>query len=264
MSKVAGQIEGQDREALKAFVAMGDTSVPGIETSDINDGDILARTRERVNPNGLFQFVYIPDDGSEDVTSDWVDQEHKKKLTRAWVDGVKSAIISRAQAKIIAAKEAAHEARAKAIRDEQFADPVPAMIPGVVRENTSEVVPGSYSQTRPVAGSGDPSAYVEDQLAMARERLRSAEQAQQGIVREVLTARRYYEKWNALASALSGVGDDSVREAGPIPVGVRSSSFLREAPGYSDNPVGRNGTRGQLDAGAGRSLPEGKSTDKGR
>jgi hypothetical protein len=217
MSKLASGTGGTDRAALEAFVAQGDTSVPGVEMSDLNDGDILARTRENVNPNGLFQFVYIPDDGSEHVTSDWVDQEHKKKLTRQWVDGVKSAIISRAQAKISAAKEAAEEARAKQIRDEQFAEPAPIQSArsqdsrerpfvgglGAPRQETSYQNPGNQNSLQ----AADPASYVEDQLDLARERLRSAEQMQSDLMREVLNARRDYDKWKALSAALGGIGD---------------------------------------------------------
>jgi hypothetical protein len=108
-SKVESVV-GQDRQALEAFVASGDTSVPGIEMSDINDGDIIARTRENINPNGLFQFVYTPEDGSEPVVSEWIDQEHKKKVTRQWIDGCKSMLVGRAQAGLQAAKDAQLEA----------------------------------------------------------------------------------------------------------------------------------------------------------
>jgi hypothetical protein len=241
-----------------------DTSVQGIEMSDINDGDILARTRENVNPNGLFQFVYIPEDGSEQVTSDWVDQEHKKKLTRVWVDGVKSAIIGRAQAKIMAAKEAAEEARAKAIRDEQFADPPSdaGMGTQIVVESRKQpaAVPGKVQ----VGGASDPSEYVEDQLEIARERLRAAEQAQQDITREVLTARRDYEKWKTLAGALSGVGGDSgvsVAQADQ-PGSVRSDNPMQQIARHGNGGQQLRNTRGQHDGGGSNSVPGGKPADQ--
>jgi hypothetical protein len=211
MSKLAGGTGGTDRAALEAFVAQGDTAVPGIEMSDLNDGDILARTRENVNPNGQFQFVYIPEDGSENVTSDWVDQEHKKKLTRMWIDGVKSAIVGRAQSKIQEANAKREEERAKRIRDEQFED-APVHIPASATGAKAAPVLDARKQPAPqpakvqVGDSADPSEYVQDQLEMARENLRALEVAQQDIVRSVISARRDYEKWKALASALSGVG----------------------------------------------------------
>lgn len=211
MSKLGAGVQGTDRSDLEALVGMGDTSVPGIEMSDLNDGDILARTRENVNPNGLFQFVYIPDDGSDPITSDWVDQEHKKKLTRNWVDGVKQAIIGRAQAGLEAAREKQLEERARRIKEEQMADagditPVaPAAVQQVVRGQQPPIVLQVHRS--PALEPSDPSAYVEDQLDAARERLKAAEIMQQNVMREVITARRDYEKWKALASALSGVGD---------------------------------------------------------
>jgi hypothetical protein len=209
MSKMATPIGGKDRDALEAFVAQGDTSVPGVEMSDLNDGDILARTRENVNPNGQFQFVYIPDDGSENIVSDWVAQEHKKKLTRGWVDGVKSAIIGRAQSKIQDAKEAQEEARAKRIREAQFAEPE-VVRTEPVGESDIPASPRSVGSPRPARSSrqqgvlSDPSEYVGEMLEVARERLRLAEEASKDIVREVLTARRDYEKWKNLEAALGG------------------------------------------------------------
>lgn len=218
-SKLASGVEGNDRAALEALVAQGDTSVPNIEMSDLNDGDILARTRENVNPNGQFQFVYIPDDGTENVTSDWISQEHKKKVTRSWVDGVKSALISRATSKLSEAKEKALEERARRIRDEQFADdqPVGAATDESIKAEAPVGRPTVHGRRAsiPVVQPGlstDPGDYVNDQLELARERLRGAEMAQQDIVREVLSARRDYDKWKALAAALGGVGDDGVRE----------------------------------------------------
>src|ERR1700722_1563006 len=115
-------LSGTSREDLASFVGMGDTAVPGIEPSDLNDGDILARTRENVNPNGQFQFIYIPEDGTENIVSDWISQEHKKKVTLSWVEGVKAAIIGRATAGLRSANEKAAEERLKKIQQEQMED----------------------------------------------------------------------------------------------------------------------------------------------
>jgi hypothetical protein len=199
MSKLADVPAGTTAQDLKAFVAMGDTSVPGVEMSDLNDGDILALTREQVNPNGQFQFVYVGREGEEPITSDWISQEHKKKVLRSWVDGVKDAIIGRSQEKIRAANEARLEERAKRIREEQFSDgPVEVDTPTpVVRKEAPRVV----------APNADPVSYVEEQLAISRERLAAALRSQQDIIREVLNARRDFDKWKALAAALGS--DDS-------------------------------------------------------
>ena len=217
MSKLAGGNLGTDLEAL---VGMGDTSVPGLEMSDLNDGDILSATRENVNPNGLFQFVYTAIDPP--IVSDWVDQEHKKKLTRQWVDGVKGQIIARAQAGIQEAKEKALEERAKKIRQEQM-DEDTKQEETLVQPAASIRAPRQAAEpVRRASVSSDPGSYVEEQLEMTRERLRAAEEAQRDITREVLTARRDYDKWKALAAALGGVdGDDDDGEhgtEGPAPV----------------------------------------------
>jgi hypothetical protein len=229
MTKLAAAIGGNDRESLKEFVLSGDTSVPGIEHSDLNDGDILARTRENVNPNGQFQFVYIPESG-DPITSDWVGQDFKKQVLRGWVDGVKSAIIARGHAGITAANEAAMEERLKRLQREQMEDDaaIPEAIEPAKANSTQSAAVNVRQQPTILAGSrqsireqsSNPTDYVEDQLDIARERLRAAEQAQQDIVREVLTARRDYEKWKALDAALRGIGgDDSGVRSIPEPIG---------------------------------------------
>jgi hypothetical protein len=215
VSRLASGLSVTGDDALKALVASGDTSVPGIELSDLNDGDILANTRERVNDQGQMQFVYIPNDGSDPIESDWIQQEHKKKVILGWCEGVKNAIIQRGSAGMHAANAAALEERLRRKREEDMADvedtqtvaPAKAVSVGVpqpaVSRRTEPVRPG-------LVASDDPFQYVEDQLDIARERLSAAESAQQDIIREVLAARRAYDKWQTLAQTLSGdAGSDS-------------------------------------------------------
>lgn len=206
-------IAGDDKEALKAFVASGDTSVPGIEASDLNDGDILARTREKVDNAGRFQFVYIPDDGSAPIESDWIQQDFKRKVTGQWIEGVKSAIIGRGQASLQAANEKAAEERLKRkqqedMSDEQLDAAVPAENPAdsepvaPVRGRSSGRVAQSPGKTQQPTAS-DPGEYVDTQLEMARERLKAAENMLNEYTREVFLARKDYQKWQALYSALN-------------------------------------------------------------
>jgi hypothetical protein len=203
-SKLASGIEGNDRAALEALVGMGDTSVPGVEMCDIGDGDILSRTREQVNSSGLFQFVYIPEDGSENITSDWVDQEHKKKLVRQWVDGVKAALIGRSQSKIQEAKDKQLEDRARQIRQEQMQDETADIPSSAVAETvqTRRELPDMPGVRRSPQVAESPEYYVNEHLDAARERLRAAESTQNDLVREILAARKEVAKWAALAAAL--------------------------------------------------------------
>lgn len=216
-------ITGTDREALAAFVNMGDTSVPGIEPSDLNDGDILARTRENVNPNGQFQFIYIPEDGTENITSDWISQEHKKKVTLSWVEGVKSAIIGRAQQGLRDANEKAAEERLKRIQREQMSDEET-----VAGSTTREVLRAAVQQS-PVrtpdirqqskSGVSDPTEYVSEQLQISAERLKSAEELLREYTKEVFLAKRDHAKWLSLRHALSAGG-----ESGSEPMAVAAVS----------------------------------------
>jgi len=61
-------------------------------------------------------------------------------------------------------------------------------------------------------------------LETARERLRAAEEMQKDVMREVLTARRDYEKWKALATALGGVDADAGKETGGKEVRIITSN----------------------------------------
>jgi hypothetical protein len=206
-------LAGTNREDLAAFVNMGDTSVPGIEPSDLNDGDILARTRENVNPNGQFQFIYIPEDGSENIVSDWISQEHKKKVTLSWVEGVKAAIIGRAQAGLREANEKAAEERLKRIQREQMEDTGDAVevakgqSPSVARVSVRAVPISS----RAASVSSDPTEYVRDQLGDAAERLKVAEELLREYTKEVFLAKKDFAKWQALSVAL-GANAESERE----------------------------------------------------
>ena len=210
MSKLASGVAGTNREDLEALVSAGDTSVPGVEASDLNDGDILARTREEVKPDGQMRFVYATDDGTEPITSDWIQQDKKREQVWNWIAGVKDMILQRGAAKMHAANAEAQELRAKKLREEQMEDDD---LDSVVPDDSPAPSPAARTVGRtkhtpkpPVPQatvSADPTTYVEDQLELARERLRAAEEAQQDITREVLTARRDYDKWKTLAAALN-------------------------------------------------------------
>jgi hypothetical protein len=210
MSKLASGVAGTNREDLEALVSAGDTSVPGVEASDLNDGDILARTREEVKPDGQMRFVYATDDGTEPITSDWIQQDKKREQVWNWIAGVKDMILQRGAAKMQAANAAAQELRAKKLREEQMEDndldsdiPDDSPEPSPAARAVGRTKPTPKPPVPQATVSADPTTYVEDQLELARERLRAAEEAQQDITREVLTARRDYDKWKTLAAALN-------------------------------------------------------------
>jgi hypothetical protein len=240
--KLASGLTEANREALEQLVSMGDTSVPGVEASDINDGDIMANTRERVNGNGQFQFVYIPPDGSDPIESDWISQDHKKKVILGWCEGVKSAIISRGQAGMQAANEAALEAKLKAKREEDMnADTsakLDAAVPAAQVARTQPAGHASKPATAHSASPSDPGAYVSEQLEIAQEQLNAAQAAQNDINREVIIARKAVEKWTTLARALGhSVGGSDVEQSQPAaPVVSRIHS--------SPNVSGRTGNTG--------------------
>ena len=217
-------LSGTSREDLASFVGMGDTAVPGIEPSDLNDGDILARTRENVNPNGQFQFIYIPEDGTENIVSDWISQEHKKKVTLSWVEGVKAAIIGRATAGLRSANEKAAEERLKKIQQEQMEDTndvAEIVVPTRTTTRNKATMAGVSSPAVRGGVTSDPVDYVTDQLGHAAERLKSAEELLREYTKEVFLAKRDHAKWLSLQHALSAGNEPSVE-----PVSVHGVSQI--------------------------------------
>lgn len=192
-------------------------SVPGIEPSDINDGDILARTRENKNSNGQFQFVYIPADGTDPIVSDWIGDDFRKKVLPGWVDGVKAAIIGRGQA---AMKEANAKARAArlAVAEETVERDMPTediVLPEPVGKRNGPAIRQSQPVRNQPASHASPEEYIRSQLEESQARLEAAEEVQNDTIREVVAARVAVNKWSKLAKALAGdpVGSDSNRDS---------------------------------------------------
>ena len=175
-----------------------DTSVPGIEGADLNDGDILAATGKELRSDGTFRFVYTPPDGGEPITSDFIQQDFEKKAIFGWIDGVKNAIIGRARGAIDEANERAAEARARKRRELDNIEESDVQTPTLH-------APAIPAKRRTDVGTdvADPGRYVLGQLEEAQRRLEAAEDAYRELSREVVDARASVNKWQRLADALS-------------------------------------------------------------
>jgi hypothetical protein len=75
----------------------GDTSVPAIQMSDLNDADVIAGTQQEVDPQGRVRFHYVMPDGSP-LESDWVMPDFVRKARLGWVEAVKQNIVAQASA----------------------------------------------------------------------------------------------------------------------------------------------------------------------
>lgn len=77
---------------------MSDDSVElysGIETSDINDKDILEQTRQ-LKQNGKVQYKFYCADGHV-IKSEWINEDNARKGLIIWCDVVRNTLVARAR-----------------------------------------------------------------------------------------------------------------------------------------------------------------------
>lgn len=75
---------------------MSDERFGGVEPSDINDKDILEKTRQAKSANGSIQFKYKCEDGHE-IKSEWINPDQARKALIIWCDVVRQTVSSRAK-----------------------------------------------------------------------------------------------------------------------------------------------------------------------
>lgn len=68
----------------------------GIEPSDVNDKDILERTRQTKNAHGSIQWKYVCDDGHP-IVSEWLHPDTMRKAIIIWCDVVRNTVSARAR-----------------------------------------------------------------------------------------------------------------------------------------------------------------------
>lgn len=181
-----------------------------IETSDFNDGDILAKTTQvPCGKNGGTQFKYVLPDGHE-IKSECVPEEHKKTALHRWVDAVKEAAVARAReeraelaAKIrrqkvdaeIAAAEEAERQRNELMRNELILPAGAAPRPAA---------PISATPARVTASAGTPPG-VTDPVAMARAQLTEASLEVQRLRPLLQEAEARMRQWATVLQALNAI-----------------------------------------------------------
>lgn len=177
-----------------------------IETSDFNDGDILAKTTQvPCGKNGGTQFKYVLPDGHE-IKSECVPEEHKKTALHRWVDAVKEAAVARA-------REERAELAAKIRR--QKVDAEIAAAEEAERQRSQLIVPGSVpspaasipAQPAPSATVrvSAPTAGVHDPVAMARAQLTEASLEVQRLRPLLQEAEARMRQWATVLQALNAI-----------------------------------------------------------
>lgn len=185
----------------------------GLEASDMNDGDILAKTTQINCPKGGTKFKYVLADGHE-ITSECVSEDNKRKALHGWVDAVKSAAVSRARAEREEQLARARRNKADSLKEdpkerakaEAMGLIVPAGTGGTVRESaeTISTIPGAVSQRTNVAGSESVSGSVvpSDPVAMAKSQLVQATLEVQELAPKLQSAKMRQAQWKAVLEVL--------------------------------------------------------------
>lgn len=81
----------------------------GLEASDVNDQDILTKTRQLRNKQDHIQFKYVCDDGHI-IQSEWMSSDNARRGLMAWCDTVRRVLVDRAEALAREKRQKAQEA----------------------------------------------------------------------------------------------------------------------------------------------------------
>lgn len=179
-----------------------------VETSDMNDGDILAKTTQIPCGKGGSQFKYILPDGHP-ITSECVSQEQKKQALHAWVDAVKGAAVARVKSEReeLAARIRRQKADAAAANEAQNAEAMGLIVPAGTAAASQTPVQQTNSGAAPsvelVRQTGAPSST--DPVAMAKAELVRAAMEVQELQPRLVAAQQRVAQWQAVLGALQAV-----------------------------------------------------------
>ena len=148
MSKLAGSVEDPG------------ASVPSVEASDINDGDIINMTKMEQDAQGRSKFHADLPSGRH-LESDWVMPDGLRRSRLLWIDAVKQNIIADAQA----ANDKSIQDRRNRLMEEARLEISES---GNVEANKGNT--GTSGIRRPPAVAEDPSEYAKAQWADAAKR----------------------------------------------------------------------------------------------
>jgi hypothetical protein len=163
-----------------------------VETSDINDGTILAKTKQRTQGQNV-QFTYELPSGRV-VNSEWISPENKKRALMNWLETIRPMIVDDIQALQAAKRKAADEARAAQPK------PSPSM-PADVVEALKEVAARPQA---PAPAAVDPAQYAKEQMTLTGYEVEALTQQLEQITGELSAVKASHKKWTLIYNALSG------------------------------------------------------------
>lgn len=169
---------------MKEFLADGmDTSVPAVQMSDINDGDLLNATRTVDVGNGYKFEITLPSGRvleSAPVGSDYP----KRDAIMQWLGAVRESIV----------EDSANAARAA--RDADLATPAapgPSLSPQRAAGGLHQSISDFNSTYQSAVPATDPVEYAKQQLRASLERLAALSSAEAEV-----------EKWQRVVDSLTG------------------------------------------------------------
>lgn len=198
-----------------------------LEGRDINDGDIIGQTRQVANDKGHIQFQIDLPSGRE-VTSEWLNEDNRKKALLPWVEAVKREMVTdaeevRAQAR--RSSQEAEKARQRALTSPsltpsglaQASDSASALTVGqLLAAGVASPLPVpmgagiSTLSTTPVAPSSDtaaqlsPDSFARNGLAQAKKDAEYWQEVAQGSMLKWQEAQTNVQKWESILAAISG------------------------------------------------------------
>lgn len=177
-------------------IGNSDNTIPAIQGSDINDGDIINLTRQETNDKGQVRFYYPMPDGTP-LMSEWVQDEHVKAARRQWVEAVRQQLVASAQR--------ATDAAMSSIREKQMQEHS-LDIPEMVRENTTTAGHAASPDRKP-DGLGlrntDPVEHARACLVKATEEAEYWAQEELKAAQKKYAAETAASKWTRVIAVLN-------------------------------------------------------------
>jgi hypothetical protein len=137
--------------------------VSSITTGDVNDADILNKTRQETGQNNAVKFFYTLPSGKT-MNSEWIAEDQRKPALLLWLDAMRSAIVE--DVKDIQRKKVGTGPKKPVPGQSDDDTPLPSAVVGMLA-----VPAGTIGRTvTPSTDSGNVELYLTSKLESARHR----------------------------------------------------------------------------------------------
>ncbi len=110
-----------------------------LESSDLNDGQILQQTKQRTDPKGNIQFVIKLPSG-RDLTSEWIQKDNVRTAMKTWLEVVKEQAVADSNAERLERAAKSRRASGKMDIERRPGDDQPLFRAGGARETVGELM----------------------------------------------------------------------------------------------------------------------------